>query len=175
MVFLETEMTWNVLISPSQLSPKCLLLRKAIMVRLLEDFTNRKASEQHGYYVAVNQLKAIAKGKVRVLTGDTLFPVTFTCTTQKPMKGEVMVGYVGKVLRHGVFLRSGPAETIFLSDKVMSEYKYVGGENPVFMSEHSKLVKGAAVRFKVMGLRWMEDDRRFLLLATLAGDFLGPI
>ncbi|KAK3140663.1 hypothetical protein QOZ80_5AG0404000 [Eleusine coracana subsp. coracana] len=175
MVFLESEMTWNVLISPNQLSPKGLLLRKAIIVRLLEDVTNKTASKGHGYYVAVNQLKAIAEGKVRELTGDILFPVTFTCITQKPMKGEVMVGYVDRIMKHGVFLKSGPAESIFLAEKLMSDYKFIGGENPMFMKEHSKIEKDTAVRFKVMGLRWMEADRQFQLLASLAGDFLGPL
>ena len=175
MVFLEAEMSWNVLISPSQLDRKGLLLRKGIIVRLLEDVTNRRASKEHGYYVAVNQLKAISEGKVRELTGDVLFPVTFTCITQKPMKGEVMVGYVDRILKHGVFLKSGPIESIFMAEKSMSDYKYIGGENPIFMNDHSKLEKGTAVRFKVMGFRWMEADRQFQLLATIAGDFLGPL
>ena len=58
MVFLEAEMSRNVLISPRELDRKGLLLRKAIIARLLEDVTNRRASKVHGYYIAVNQLKA---------------------------------------------------------------------------------------------------------------------
>ncbi|BAF16617.1 DNA-directed RNA polymerase V subunit 7 [Oryza sativa Japonica Group] len=175
MVFLKVEMSLNVLISPSQLSPQGLLLRKAVIVRLLEDIANRKASKDHGYYIAVSELKAISEGKVRELTGDVLFPVTFTCITQKPMKGEVLVGSVDKILKHGIFLKSGPIESIFLSEKTMSDFKYIGGENAVFMNEHSKLEKDTVVRFKVMGFRWMEADRQFQLLATLAGDYLGPL
>ncbi|CAL5071444.1 unnamed protein product [Urochloa decumbens] len=175
MVFLEAEMSWNVLISPSQLDRKGLLLRKAIIVRLLEDVTNKRASKEHGYYIAVNQLKAISEGKVRELTGDVLFPITFTCITQKPMKGEILGGYVDRILKHGVFLKSGPTESIFMAEKSMSDYKYIGGENPMFMNDHSKLEKDTAVRFKVMGFRWMEADRQFQLLATIAGDFLGPL
>ncbi|KAK1629207.1 hypothetical protein QYE76_003522 [Lolium multiflorum] len=175
MVFLQAEMCWNVLIPADQLSPEGLLLRKSIIVRLLEDITNRKASRDHGYYIAVNELKAISEGKVRELTGDVLFPVTFTCITEKPMKGEILVGSVEKILKHGVFLKSGPMENIFLSEKTMSEYKYLGGESPMFRKDHSKLEKDTIVRFKVMGFRWMEADRQFQLLATLAGDFLGPL
>jgi len=74
-----------------------------------------------------------------------------------------------------VFLKSGPIESIFMAEKSMSDYKYIGGENPIFMNDHSKLEKGTAVRFKVMGFRWMEADRQFQLLATIAGDFLGPL
>uniref|UniRef100_A0A0D9WE19 non-specific serine/threonine protein kinase n=1 Tax=Leersia perrieri TaxID=77586 RepID=A0A0D9WE19_9ORYZ len=175
MVFLKVEMSLNVLISPGKLSPEGLLLRKAVIVGLLEDIANRKASKDHGYYIAVSELKAISEGKVRELTGDVLFPVTFTCITQKPMKGEVLVGSVDKILKHGVFLKSGPIESIFLPEKTMSDYKYIGGENAVFMSEHSKLEKDTVVRFKVMGFRWMEADRQFQLLATLAGHYLGPL
>jgi DNA-directed RNA polymerase-4/5 subunit 7 len=43
------------------------------------------------------------------------------------------------------------------------------------MNDHSKLEKDTAARFKVMGFRWMEADRQFQLLATIAGDFLGPL
>jgi DNA-directed RNA polymerase-4/5 subunit 7 len=91
------------------------------------------------------------------------------------MKGEILVGSVEKILKHGVFLKSGPMENIFLSEKTMSEYKYLGGESPMFRKDHSKLEKDTIVRFKVMGFRWMEADRQFQLLATLAGDFLGPL
>uniref|UniRef100_A0A0D9ZVW9 DNA-directed RNA polymerase subunit n=1 Tax=Oryza glumipatula TaxID=40148 RepID=A0A0D9ZVW9_9ORYZ len=170
MVFLKVDMSWNLLISPSELSPKGLLLRKAVIVSLLEDIANRKASKDHGYYIAVSELKAISEGKVRELTGDVLFPVTFTCITQKPTKGEILVGSVDKILKHGVFLKSGPIESIFLSEKTMSDYKYIGGENPMFMSDHSKL-EDTVVRFKVMGFRWMEADRQFQILATLAEYF----
>jgi DNA-directed RNA polymerase-4/5 subunit 7 len=45
----------------------------------------------------------------------------------------------------------------------------------MFRKDHSKLEKDTIVRFKVMGFRWMEADRQFQLLATLAGDFLGPL
>uniref|UniRef100_A0A6V7QS92 DNA-directed RNA polymerase subunit n=1 Tax=Ananas comosus var. bracteatus TaxID=296719 RepID=A0A6V7QS92_ANACO len=174
MVFLEVEMPWNVLISPDQLSPKGLLLQKAIIVRLLEDIANRKASKEHGYYIAVTALNSIDEGKVRELTGDVLFPVTFSCLTQKPTKGEILVGSVDKILKHGIFLKSGPIDSIFLSEKMMRDYKYVAGENPMFLSEkHSKLEKDTVVRFKVLGLKWLEADRQFQLLATLAGDFLG--
>jgi DNA-directed RNA polymerase-4/5 subunit 7 len=175
MVFLQAEMSWNVLIPADQLSLEGLLVRKSIIVRLLEDITNRKASKDHGYYIGVNELKAISEGKVRELTGDVLFPVTFTCITEKPMKGEILVGSVEKILKHGVFLKSGPMENIFLSEKTMSDYKYIGGESPMFMKDHSKLEKDTFVRFKVMGFRWMEADRQFQLLATLSGDFLGPL
>ena len=86
-----------------------------------------------------------------------------------------MVGCVEKILKHGVFLKSGPIENIFLSYKMMSDYKFIGGDNPMFMKDHSKLEKDTVVRFKVMGYRWMEADRQFQLLVSLAGDFLGPL
>ena len=175
MVFRQVEMSWNVPLSPDKLSPKGLLLRKSIIERLLEDIACRKASKEHGYYIAVNQLKAISEGRVREVTGDVLFAVTFSCITLKPMKGEIMVGSVEKILKHGVFLKSGPMENIFLSEKTMSGYKYIGGENPMFMKDRSKLEKDTFVRLKVMGFHWMEADRQFQLLVSLAGDFLGPL
>jgi DNA-directed RNA polymerase-4/5 subunit 7 len=171
MVFHEAEMSWNVLISPDQMSPKGLLLRKSIIERLLKDIKCRKASEEHGYYIAVNELNAIAEGEVCELTGDVSFPVTFTCLTQKPRKGETLVGSVEKILELGVFLKSGLIENIFLSYKAMGDYRYIGGDNPMFMKDHSKLEKGTIVRFKVLDFLWVKADRQFQLLATMVGDF----
>ncbi|KAM0936641.1 putative DNA-directed RNA polymerase [Dioscorea sansibarensis] len=176
MVFLEVEMPWNVLIAPDKLDAKGLLLRKAIIIRLLEDIANRKASKEHGYYVAVTALKKIGEGKVRDMTGEVLFPVTFTCITQKPSKGEVLVGTVDKILKQGIFLKSGPLESIFLSEKTMKDYQYSAGDNPMFLNDkHSKLEKDTLVRFKIFGIKWIESDRHFQILATLAGDYLGPL
>ncbi|URD98525.1 DNA-directed RNA polymerase [Musa troglodytarum] len=176
MVFLEVEMAWNVVILPEQLDANGLLLHKAIILRLMDDIANRKASKEHGYYVAVTTLNSIGEGKVRELSGDVLFPVTFSCITQKPAKGEILVGTVDKILKQGVFLKSGPISSIFLSEKMMRDYKYVGGENPMFLNDkHAKLEKDTMVRFKVLGLKWLESDREFQILATLAGDFLGSL
>lgn len=176
MVFLEVELPWNCLIPPDQLDTKGLLLHKAIILRLLEDVAARKSSKEHGCYIAVTSLNRIGEGKVRQLTGDVLFPVTFKCLVQKPCKGEVLVGTIDKILKHGIFLKSGSFDSIFLSEKKMGDYRFVAGENPIFMNEkQSKLEKDAAIRFKVLGFRWNEGDRTFQVLATLAGDFLGPV
>ncbi|KAJ0974047.1 hypothetical protein J5N97_016012 [Dioscorea zingiberensis] len=176
MVFLEVEMTWNVLIAPDKFDAKGLLLRKAIILRLMEDIANRKASKEHGYYVAVMALRTIGEGKVREMTGEVLFPVTFTCITQKPTKGEVLVGTVDKILKQGIFLKSGPLDSIFLSEKTMKDYQFSAGDNPMFLNgKHSKLEKDTMVRFKIFGLKWVESDRNFRALATLAADYLGPL
>ncbi|KAJ3673885.1 hypothetical protein LUZ60_005877 [Juncus effusus] len=176
MVFLEAEMEWNVLTPPDQLTNLGLLLRKSIFVRLLEDFSNKKASKEHGYFVVITKVNSIGEGKVREITGDVLFPVNFTCLTLKPTIGEILTGTVEKILKHGIFIKSGPIENIFLSEKSIGDYKYVAGENPMFLSEKSsKIEKGISVRFRLMGFRWLEADRSFQCLATLAGDFLGPI
>uniref|UniRef100_A0A1D1Y5W5 DNA-directed RNA polymerase subunit n=1 Tax=Anthurium amnicola TaxID=1678845 RepID=A0A1D1Y5W5_9ARAE len=176
MVFLEVELSWNVLIAPDNLYAEGLKLQRSIILRILEDISNRKASKEYGYFVAVTTLENIGEGKVRELTGDVLFPVVFKCVTFKPLKGEILLGTVNKVLRHGIVLKSGPLEGIFLSSQVMRDYEYIAGENPMFLSEKlSKLEKGCMVRFKVLGFKWMEVDREFQVLATLAGDYLGPI
>ncbi|XP_020258113.1 DNA-directed RNA polymerase V subunit 7 [Asparagus officinalis] len=176
MVFLEIDMAGNILIPPDQLDTKGLLLHKAIILRLLQDIASKKSTKEHGCYVAVTSLNKIGEGKIRELTGDVLFPVAFKCLVQKPCKGEILVGTVDKILKHGIFLKSGPYDSIFLSEKKMGDYHFVAGENPVFMNEkRSKMEKDGMVRFKILGFRWNEVDRAFQVLATIAGDFLGPI
>ncbi|PKU72528.1 DNA-directed RNA polymerase V subunit 7 [Dendrobium catenatum] len=177
MVFLEIEMKGNVVVPPDQLDSKGLLLRKGIILRLLDDIACKKASKEHGYYVAVTTLNYVAEGQVHELTGEVIFPVSFSCTTVKPCKGEILAGTIDKVLKHGIFLKSGPIQNIFLSEKMMKDFKFSMAEEPMFVNEdqHSTMEKGTKVRFKVLGIKWIEWDRGFQMLATLAGDFLGPI
>lgn len=176
MVFLEIELPWNISISPDKLNTKGLLLHKAIILRLLEDIAVRKSSDEHGFYIAVTAITETGEGKIRELTGDVLFPIVFKCLVQKPCKGEILVGAVDKVLKHGIFLKSGPYDSIFLSEKKMGDYKFLAGENPMFVNaKQSRMEKDTSVRFKVLGFRWNEVDRSFQMLASLAADFLGPV
>ncbi|RWR88880.1 DNA-directed RNA polymerase V subunit 7 [Cinnamomum micranthum f. kanehirae] len=175
-MYLENEIPGNVVISPEDLHEEGLKLQKAIILRLLDDISKRKATKEHGYFLAVTTLNHIGDGKVREMSGDVLFPVVFSCITFKPFKGEILLGVVDRILKHGVFLNCGPIENIFLSKQTMKDYDFIAGENPMFMNNKlSKLEKNAVVRFRVLGLKWNESDRVFQMLATLAGDFLGPI
>lgn len=60
--------------SPELLDAKGTLLHKAIILRHMDDTAIRKASEEHGYCVAVTTLNSIGEGKVRDLPGDVRFP-----------------------------------------------------------------------------------------------------
>ncbi|CAA7399154.1 unnamed protein product [Spirodela intermedia] len=177
MVFLEAQLSWTVLIPPESLFAEGLKLQQAIVLRLLEEVSCRKASKELGYFVAVTSLESVGEGQLQELTGNVIFPITFRCVTFKPLKGEVLVGAIRKVLRHGIMLAAGPLEGVFLSAKAMGDgYEYLPRDEPVFLSEKlSRLESGGAVRFKVLGLKWMEEDREFQVLATMAADFLGPL
>jgi len=39
----------------------------------------RKSSNEHEFFVPVTSLNKIGEGRIRDLTGDVLFPVTFKC------------------------------------------------------------------------------------------------
>ncbi|KAF6175049.1 hypothetical protein GIB67_039597 [Kingdonia uniflora] len=174
-MFLKVQLPWNVVISPKNLDGKGLLLQRSIIVQLMEEFANRKATKDYGYHIAVTTLMKIGEAKVRE-QGDVMFPVKFNCVTFKPFAGEVLLGVVTKVLKHGVFMDCGPVENVFLATKTMPDYDYVHGENPVFMSkELSKVEKGAKVRFMVVATQWVESERIFKIIGSLAGDYLGPI
>ncbi|KMT01896.1 hypothetical protein BVRB_9g209220 [Beta vulgaris subsp. vulgaris] len=175
-MFLKVQLPWNVIIPAEHMDVKGLMLQKSIILRLMEDFAAKKATKDLGYLLAVTTLDNIGEGRVRQQTGDVLFPVTFSCLTFKIFRGEVLEGTVYKVLRHGVFLRSGPVETIFLSAQKMHGYQLVPGENPMFISEkQSKIEKNVVVRFSVIGTKWVETEREFQAVVGLEGDFLGPV
>ncbi|KAK9289219.1 hypothetical protein L1049_017693 [Liquidambar formosana] len=175
-MFLKVQLPWNVIIPAENLDAKGLMLQRSIIIRLLDDFSSKKATKDLGYFLAVTTLESIGEGKVRQHSGDVLFPVVFSCLTFKLFRGEVLEGVVHKILKHGVILRCGPIENIYLSCQKMPDYRYMPGENPVFMSEkQSKIEKEVVVRFMVIGTKWLEAEREFQALVSLEGDFLGPV
>ncbi|KAL9234912.1 hypothetical protein vseg_009725 [Gypsophila vaccaria] len=175
-MFVKVQLAWNVIIPAENMDVKGLLLQRAIIVRLMEEFASKKATKELGYLLAVTTLDKIGEGRVRQQTGDVLFPVTFTGITFKIFRGEVVEGVVDKIMKHGVFLKCGPVETIFLSAQKMPGYQHIPGENPVFISEkQSKIEKGVVVRFSVIGTKWIESEREFQAVVSLDGDFLGPV
>ncbi|ESQ56119.1 hypothetical protein EUTSA_v10026369mg [Eutrema salsugineum] len=175
-MFLKVELPWNVMIPAENMDAKGLMLKRAILVQLLEAFALKKATVELGYYLTVTTLDKIGEGKIREQTGEIMFPVVFSGVTFKIFKGEILQGVVHKVLKHGVFLRCGPVENVYLSSAKMLDYKFVPGENPIFMNEKmSRIQVETTVRFVVLATKWMEVDKEFQALASLQGDYLGPI
>lgn len=175
-MYIKSKLSWNVVLPAENLDAKGLMLQKAIITRLMADFAAKRASKDLGYFLAVTTVASIGEGKVRQQSGDVLFPVDFSCITFKMLTGEVLEGIVHKILKHGIFLRCGPAESVYLSHQKMDDYQYVPGENPYFMnSKSSKIEKGVVVRFLVIGEKFIEAEKDFRAVVTLEGDYLGPI
>ncbi|KAJ4881225.1 DNA-directed RNA polymerase V subunit 7 [Raphanus sativus] len=175
-MFLKVELPWNVMIPAENMDAKGLMLKRTILVQLLEAFASKRATKELGYYLTVTSLDKIGEGKIREHTGEVMFPVVFSGMTFKIFKGEILEGVVHKVLRHGVFMRCGPVENVYLSHLKMPDYKYLPGENPIFMNEKmSRIQVDTLVRFVVIGTKWMEVEKEFQALASLEGDYLGPI
>ncbi|XP_024961312.1 DNA-directed RNA polymerase V subunit 7-like [Cynara cardunculus var. scolymus] len=176
-MYLKVKLNWNVVIPARNLDLNGLMLQKAILVRLLDTFAAKKATKDLGYLVAITTLDKIGEGKVREHSGDVLFPVEFTCLSFKVFRGEVIEGVVHKILKHGIFMRCGPIEYLYLSNKKMSDYQYHSLENPCFLNEQtgSRIVKDASVRCIVIGVKYMEAQKEFQAVVGLEGDYLGPI
>lgn len=176
-MYLKVQLDWNVVIPAENLDIKGLMLQKAILVRLLDNFAAKKATKDLGYLVAVTTLNKIGEGKVREHSGDVLFPVSFTCLSFKVFRGEVIEGVVHKILKHGVFLRCGPIENLYLSNQKMSDYQYQFADNPCFLSlkTGSRIEKDVTVRCIVIGVKYMEAQKEFQAVVGLEGDYLGPI
>ncbi|KAE8684333.1 DNA-directed RNA polymerase V subunit 7 [Hibiscus syriacus] len=144
-MFLKVQMPWNVIIPADSLDPKGLMLKKAIVIRLMDEFATKKATKDLGYFVAVTTLETIGEGRVRQNTGDVLFPC-------------------------------GPVQNIYLSHIKMPDYRYVPGENGMFMNDkHWKTQKDVVIRFIVIGTKWMEAERESQALVSSEGDYLGPV
>lgn len=63
---------------------------------------------------------------------------------------------------------------MYLSHQKMADYKYVPGENPIFMNEKmSRIEKDSVVRFIVVGTRYVEVEKEFQAVMILESDYLG--
>ncbi|KAF7144709.1 hypothetical protein RHSIM_Rhsim04G0191400 [Rhododendron simsii] len=72
-MFLNVQLPWNVIIPAESLDMKGLMLQKSIIIRLLDDFSTKKATKDLGYFLAVTTLDHIGEGKVRQHTGIYCF------------------------------------------------------------------------------------------------------
>lgn len=170
------QVPWNIIIPAENLDVNGLLLQRAIVIRLLDEWATKRATKDLGYFVALTTLDSIGEGKVRERTGDVLFPVTFSCITFKLFRGEIFEGTVNRIMKHGVLLKCGPIDNIYLSNQKMGDYKYILGENPVFMSDTlPKIEKDTVLRLIVLGTKWLEATREIQVLASLDGNLLGPL
>ncbi|XP_004240814.2 DNA-directed RNA polymerase V subunit 7-like [Solanum lycopersicum] len=175
-MFLKSELSWDVIIHAEKLDVEGVMLQKAILIRLMDDFAAKKASKDLGYFMAVTTLDKIGEGKVQKHTGHVLFPVEFSCITFKIFRGEILEGVVYDIKKHGVFMRCGPVDKVYLSHKKMADYKYVPGENPIFMNEKmSRIEKDTVVRFIVLRTKYMKAEKKFQAVGSLERDYLGPI
>ncbi|PKU59132.1 DNA-directed RNA polymerase II subunit RPB7 [Dendrobium catenatum] len=148
-----------------------------VILNLLKQIYGRKASEDHGYYIAATSQNSISELQINEVTGDAFFPVYFNCTTVKPCIGEILIGTVTTILESGIFLNSGPIKDIYLSKIMMGGYENSFSDEPMFIKVKglSYMKKGTKVRFRVFNNKWIERLKKFNVMATILGDYLGPL
>ncbi|OMP03539.1 hypothetical protein CCACVL1_02378 [Corchorus capsularis] len=177
-MFLKAKLRWKIAVPPIAFyANKSSMLQACIAACLVDTFNAKKATEDLGYFMAVLTMDNIEDGKFRN-DGAVVFPVDFTALTFKIFREEILKGVVHKVFKYGVLLKTGPVDKIYLSRCQMQDYHYLSGDNPKFVKnddEHSKIEKDVVVRFVLIGTRWIAEDREFQALASLEGDFLGPV
>ncbi|KAL5554394.1 hypothetical protein UlMin_041795 [Ulmus minor] len=176
-MYLKVQLPWNVVIPPESLDAQGLMVQRAIVIRLMDEFSTKRATKDLGYLLAVTTLDSIGEGRVRQNTGEVLFPVVFSCITFKVFRGEILEGVVHGVLKHGVLLRSGPVENAYLSKAKMAGYEYRACEDsPEFWSDKDAVIKkGVTIRCIVIGTKWLEAEREYRALVSIEGDYLGPL
>ncbi|KAG2299290.1 hypothetical protein Bca4012_010860 [Brassica carinata] len=198
-MFSEVEMSRDVAIPAKQLkghSPP----HQQILTRLLQDLLNEKACREHGFYLAITALKSIGNINNNNSTDDDnpqadvfTFPVSFTCRTFLPARGNIMIGTVMKLLFNGpngaataVLISSGPLRYAYLSYLKMPDYHFVPAkseedEEACFQkADLTKIAVGVVVRFLVLGRRFKvsPEKRRtdvYVLASVDGDDTLGPV
>lgn len=177
----EVECSFYVEVPLTEVDEKKQVPQSLIVTRLLKLLLILKSTEEHGYFIAVKNLKRIGTGKFVDSLNYVVFPVWVRCRTFLPVRGEIMHGVVYKVFMNGVFLRMGPMRFIYLSNQKMPGYSYVhNDQNPFFVSnDQSRIELDVTIRFMVFGTRWTPRnnyvEREYMILASLEGDCLGPM
>lgn len=177
-MFFEIAMDRPIVLQPHKLceGPN---IHVVILLQLLEEVNSLKCSEDHGYYVTPTTLESIGDGRVRSHTGAVVFPVRFKCIVFKPFKDEILQGEVKKIMKRGCFVSAGPLDEIFIHEEMMQGgvfYKSETMDTSYFKHEEGFEVRiGTHLRFRLLGLKWVEDQRTFKALGTINGDFLGCI
>ncbi|XP_006282711.2 DNA-directed RNA polymerase subunit 7-like protein [Capsella rubella] len=192
-MFSDVEMSRDVAICAKHLIGHT--FHQEILTRLLQVLTHEKACRKHGFYLGITSVKSIGKNKNKIININNnnednhqaqilTFPVSFTCRTFLPARGDVLQGVVKMVLSNGVFISSGPLRYAYLSPLKMPDYHYVQSESddekPYFQKDDlSKIAVGVVVQFVVLAVRFKERPHKirndYYVLATLEGDTLGPI
>nr|XP_033514949.1 DNA-directed RNA polymerase V subunit 7-like isoform X1 [Nicotiana tomentosiformis] len=182
------ELLFNILVPNIDIKESGEVPGSVVIKHLLYYITRVRVTEDCGYFLRITKVKSIGNGKMYQKTIDSgkltysikyiVFPVTFCVRSFLPKTGEVLVGIVYKVFSHGVILKCGPMQFVYLTVRKMPNYNYVSGENPFFLcDDHSRIENEVAVRFVVFAVRWNNGAvaRDFNILASIEGDCLGPI
>ncbi|KAL0376717.1 UNVERIFIED_CONTAM: DNA-directed RNA polymerase V subunit [Sesamum calycinum] len=148
-MFLRSQLSWNVVIPAQNLDAEGLILQKAILIGLLDEFAAKKASKDIGYFLAVTTLDHIGKGIIRQHCGDLLFPSTSAASPSRCSLGDLG--------------RRRPQNSEARRLREMRNEK------------SSKIEKGTVVRFLVLAEKYDEAEKDFRAVVSLEGDFLGPI
>ena len=108
-------------------------------------------------------------------TARAKFHVEYTCIAFRPFKGEVLDAVVTQVNKFGFFAEAGPL-SIFVSNQLIEDdmtFRCDGENSYVSEDEAVKIVKGAEVRVRVVGMRI--DASEIFCIATLKENYLGVI
>ncbi|THF95067.1 hypothetical protein TEA_000162 [Camellia sinensis var. sinensis] len=180
-MFREMEIRGRVAIPTKSLDRNGVVPQSSVVTGLLKELLLIKSTEEHGYFLAITELKSIGNGEFEDESGDVLFSVAFHCRTFLPVNGEIMLGVVHKIHRRGVFLRCGPMKYIYLSAQKMPNFYYAQWKTrEIFINDdHSRIENDVVIRFVVFAVRWRKKhwdiERDFMILASLEGDCLGPV
>ncbi|PKU85844.1 DNA-directed RNA polymerase II subunit RPB7 [Dendrobium catenatum] len=177
MVFFEIERNAEVVIPFHVIISGAHTHKDIIFLDLHHKSTSEKTSKENGYCVAVTGISPISTMQIDHVSDQVLFPITFSYTAMKPCKGEILIGTIIEIKQNGIILQSGPMKNIFLSKIRMKDYEFRRSNEPMFLkvNELSYMKKGTKVRFRVLSVRWIRSKEEFNIMATILGDYFGPI
>ncbi|PKU72522.1 DNA-directed RNA polymerase II subunit RPB7 [Dendrobium catenatum] len=177
MVFLEIERYAHMVIPFSVIDSVTHTHEEIIFLDLYHKCTSKKTSKENGYCVALSSRSPISTMHFDHNSHQILLQVTFSYTAMKPCRGEILIGTITEIKQNGIILKCGPMKNIFLSKIRMEDYEFRPSNEPMFLKVNglSYMKKGTKVRFRVLIVKWIQSEEEFNILASILGDYLGPI
>jgi len=133
--------------------------------------------EDHGYVIAVAEVKVNPTGKIIPGDGATYHKVAFSLLTFYPKIQEIVEGEIVEVADFGAFVRIGPIDALLHVSQLMDDFISYDEKQGVLMGKETKrkLANGDQVRVRITAVSLGRAGSSGKIGVTARQPFLGKL
>lgn len=130
---------------------------------------------QHGFIIAIkdNPEPKFGKGRIHAGRGEVTFRVKYTALVMMPFRGEVILGFVMKINKNGIFAESGPIKVYVSQHEIPKDFEF-DLETGTFRSLESgeTIAKDTELRIQITGVSG-DGGQELVVTGTIRREELG--